>query len=674
MSFRYMLRRAIDLSRAEEIIKETLEFCRQAQIHEVMWFIDCEESNHGITPLWVIEAYIPALEKAREALEADGRVFSINPWMTLLHGDRGRQTHRYYPDMGLMVGHDGTQCQACTCPADEVWRDYLCEAYRLYASTQPAVLWVEDDFRHFGHQPVEYGCFCEAHLQAFGERVGEPVTREALVQAVLAPGKPHPWRAVWLDLQGEEMIEVAQMLEQAVHEVSPRTRLGLMTSHPEWHAVEGRRWHRLLQALAGPYEPVCRPHYAAYQEGNAAGMLGNFSIALETIYHLPPGTRSCPELENHPHGRSSKSVRATRLHLILGSMVSTGEMTLNILDMLPNALVDEGYGAMLAATKPFLGEITEARDGATERGVRLMSNERASYYVHTSGGCDLTELLPGGSGWAWPLSAVGIPITYESAGAVIALTGQTIRAFSAADIQQILSGGVLIDLSALEVLTDMGWGEMLGVVDFEAVSQIDSGYAVERIVDSQFALAGSEFLSLNGASVRGRMGKINPHPGAKIITEFVHYDENTRSLPGAILFENTLGGRVAIQPLDLSEGVGTSFFKASRPHQLATIVQWLGRGALALRVQGGPYLLARRWDKPGRTTVAVINGSIDPVDHLHLALSPPDGGVASMQACTAVHGWQPIPPEHWESREGQVRIEIPGSLSGWDSLLVALLA
>ena len=144
-------------------------------------------------------------------------------------------------------------------------------------------------------------------------------------------------------------------------------------------------------------------------------------------------------------------------------------------------------------------------------------------------------------------------------------------------------------------------------------------------------------------------------------------------LPGAILFENTLGGRVAVQPLDLSEGAGPSLFKASRPRQLATIVRWLGRGALPLWVQGGPYLLARRWDQPGRTTVAVINGSLDSVDALHLILSEPNGGVTSVRVCTSAQGWQPIAAEQWDSSDGHMQIKLPGSLSGWDSVLVSLL-
>ncbi len=674
MSFRYVLRRAMYPWRAEEAIQETLEFCRRAQVEEVMWFVDMEEANHGITPLWLIKDHLPVLRQAKEQLVADGRVFSINPWITLLHGDRGREAHRYYPDMGLMVGHDGTQCQACACPRDEVWRDYLREAYRLYASTEPAVLWVEDDFRHFNHLPVEYGCFCDAHLQAFSERVGEPVTRQALVEALLAPGEPHPWRAVWLDLQGEEMVEVAQILEKAVHGVSPETRLGLMTSQTEWHGLEGRRWHELLQALAGPHEPVCRPNYACYQEVAPAGMLRDFVNGLQTVYHMPQGTRSCPELENFPYYPFSKSVHGTRLHLILGSMISTGEITLNIFPQMPNALVDEGYGEMLAATRPFLGQITEARTGAVERGVGLISHQRASYYVHTSGDEDFTQLLPRGSGWAWPLTAVGIPITYESGADVVALTGQTVRAVGDDEIEKILSGGVLLDLSALETLFDMGWGELSGVADFEVINQQNSGYSLERIVDADFAVAGSEFLSLNAACVSGRLGKISPHREAKVITELLHYDEDTPPLPGLILFENSRGGRVAVEPLDLSKGAAACFFNISRPRQLATVVRWLGQGSLALWVQGGPYLLTHRWDKPARTTVAVINGSHDPVDELHLTLSEPEGGVTEIQFCTPAGAWEQLSTEHWHSSEGEVRIRLPISLQGWDSVLVSLYA
>ena len=54
------------------------------------------------------------------------------------------------------------------------------------------------------------------------------------------------------------MVEVAGLIGDAVHEVSPTTRVGLMSSVPEVHCAEGRDWAGrawrgpLLSGRSGP--------------------------------------------------------------------------------------------------------------------------------------------------------------------------------------------------------------------------------------------------------------------------------------------------------------------------------------------------------------------------------------------------------------------------------------
>lgn len=69
------------------------------------------------------------------------------------------------------------------------------------------MLWVEDDFRTFVRHPGETSCFCDAHLEPFGEATGETLDRQTLVSRLIQPGPPDPIRVLWfdytVDLQGE---------------------------------------------------------------------------------------------------------------------------------------------------------------------------------------------------------------------------------------------------------------------------------------------------------------------------------------------------------------------------------------------------------------------------------------------------------------------------------------
>jgi hypothetical protein len=56
-----------------------------------------------------------------------------------------------------MVGHDGSVSDACACPNDPAYRDYLRQKYRAAALAKPEFIWVDDDFRssHHGRDRAE---------------------------------------------------------------------------------------------------------------------------------------------------------------------------------------------------------------------------------------------------------------------------------------------------------------------------------------------------------------------------------------------------------------------------------------------------------------------------------------------------------------------------------------
>ena len=143
------------------------------------------------------------------------------------------------------------------------------EAYRLYATTKPAVLWLEDDYRNFNHSPVWWGCYCPQHMRALGDMIGEPINRAQLVGRLLRPGEADPIRATWFDMLGNPMVEAAAEVAKAVHAQSPDTRLALMCSD----SLDGRWWPQAMRAMAGPHEPVARPSFSPYYEDRATALL-----------------------------------------------------------------------------------------------------------------------------------------------------------------------------------------------------------------------------------------------------------------------------------------------------------------------------------------------------------------------------------------------------------------
>lgn len=588
---------------------------------------------------------------------------SKNPWVTLNPADRGRSGANIFPDMDWMVDYTGVRAKFCACPLSPSWRDYITEVYRLYASINPEILWLEDDFRNFNHQPVEFGCFCPLHLEAFSKRAGRKVSREKLVQNILAPGKPHLDRKIWFNLLRDVMIEVAGLIEKVVHDVSPDTQLGLMCSDPYYHGIEGRDWQRLLKALSGHHHPIVRPAMGCYQETSHESIYSSAGVLRRTISCLPEGTRICPELENFTYSLFSKSVRFTKLQLSLVQVCQANDITVNLYDHIGTPLeANSGYGDMLRQSKPFLNTLASRYlPGGREQGVGLIYHPKASYYVHAKAGENFRGLFPYDDGWSVPLQACGVPVTFASSN-VVAVTGQVLRVLNQSEIHKLLSKGILLDLSALEVLIDMGYGEYLGVTIEEKLNKNDIPLSAEMILDPGFsAFKNAPFMTLTHLASSENLARLSLLNGAVEASIFVDPDRH-RVMPGMVLFENSSGGRVAIYPFDLQHGTSRSFLNWNRKAQLSGVMKWLGRENLPLFVEGGAQMLPMRTDYENYTMVTVVNLTSDKWEDLSLTLSKRKLPFSEIEIVLQDGKWIDVPIEKKTYRKGHLKVTLPVQL------------
>lgn len=94
----YALRRTLPAWNIDILLPELVEYCKTNFIDEAIIKVDAEEFSHGIPTLEWLEGYLPTLRKIRDELVKNGIVFSINPWVTHVHCDRGRDLTAQYPD------------------------------------------------------------------------------------------------------------------------------------------------------------------------------------------------------------------------------------------------------------------------------------------------------------------------------------------------------------------------------------------------------------------------------------------------------------------------------------------------------------------------------------------------------------------------------------------------
>lgn len=497
-TFYYSLRFTLDPKFwSEQKEDELIDFCKNARIDNVCFFINPEELNQGHQTRAERQIWLDAILPISEKLKRLNISTSLNPWTTLMHSDRGTTVN---PKLGFstMVDYLGNRSSSIACPADEKWQNYMVDAYIQYASIHPKELWFEDDFRHYNHTPIKLGCFCEKHMEIYSKLLGRTISREEFVKAVLRPGKPTKERRIYLDVARKEMIDVAQLVKKAVSNVSSDTRLSLMSSFPDWHAVEGRDWQGLFNALSGTQIRVSRPHLPAYNEVSPLRYSRDFDRYTRiTTMQVGEEADLYPELENYMYSQYAKSSRFTQFQLESSTLSGANGILLNLFDMIGNGIDSYfDYARMLRDSKDWLNFSVNNRISLSNiSGIKILINQDSAYTIQTENGTNPTELLPKESEWLSLVSALGFstsPVNYSEESKdleneVIAVSGQLLRNLTDQKIVKLFSNNfVLLDGESVSVLKNRSLLNLVKATDATWIKARSGKQSYEEFSGSSF--------------------------------------------------------------------------------------------------------------------------------------------------------------------------------------------
>ena len=616
--FRYALRRTLPPWSFEENLAELREFLPAAGIDELVVKVDTEEFSHGQPELAWIEDYLPNLKRLAEMLAQIGVTFSINPWITVGHLDRGRDAAGQLPGIVTQVDCDGNRSLTCACPLSPVWRENLRAVWRRYAALKPAVIWIEDDIRGFNHGAAGFGCFCPLHLERFSQLVGRPVSREEVTEAIFRPGEPHPWRRLYLKMHDAVIRETCRFIIDTVEEVSSDTRIGLMSSGPRNHCAEGRDWDKLaFEFRRGGKRMIHRPTLGCYEESSLRELYYSQDSLKISRAALGDSTE-LSEVENIPYTRYSKSVLVTGMEILMSAALGCDGAALNLFDHFGTPLaVEPAYSRMLAELKPRCDALAAVASARIYRGVRLFHCDGYAFATRLSKGDDYQSLLEPGTGMMKVLEAAGISTTYD-AGMAAALSGQLPRTMDDDAIGELLRRGLFLDAEAAAVLIERGFGADIGVVHVAPLRHPEElpRAAAEEIHHPGFGGAPKRYVSafIPVYGPNAPVGALTPAEGAEVVSSLVDCD-GRRLFPLMSAFTNRLGGRVVVHGFAYQSSVGNcGFLSPARLAQLREVFNFLRGGKAEIAVFGdGVYPWIFRGDAAdGTILTGFMNLSLDP--------------------------------------------------------------
>lgn len=477
-SLRYSLLPTLDF---EERIEKLIDFCKKAEIDDVMFFISPKEVNVGHITVAEAKKYTDVISRAAERIKDLGVTVSLNPWVTLGHYDSGLGL-KEGQNFQTMVGHDGTENGMQVCPLDENWREYFVELMNFYVETlHPDVLWLEDDFRMSNHEPIALGCFCEKHMKLFNSRLNADYDRETLLKKILQDKRV---REGYLDVVRETIEGTMQYI---VENVKGQKTFGLMTGGACFG--EGRRMKKLFSLLASgnrskPYNRISLCSYRQRQTQEYCWMTNGGAMLVRS---LTGDSAVCvSELEDNPHTYYSKTARYLQYQLLSSVPQCLQMATFSIFEFLGNGVTNyERYAAALRSVKPYLNKV-ESLGLKPENGlgVKVLVNEDISYYTKAKN--SVFEIGKDGAYLYAYLTQIGVAATFifdaDVKGEVVAVSGQVLRCYDKETVIRLFENNFVV-LTAENVLAlkDMGLGYLIDMVDCEIYEQRFSGkYSFEE--------------------------------------------------------------------------------------------------------------------------------------------------------------------------------------------------
>ncbi len=604
---------------ADHVLAEVREVVRTGRVDEIMVFFFAEEQNDGHETLERIDEWIVKTLPWRQALAADGVTFSLNPWHSVLHCDRGR-TLKPGQDWQRMVDPHGREATAVVCPLDAGWRAYYTETLRRYAREGFRVIWVDDDIRYHNHAPLDWGgCFCPLHVAEFNRRAGGQATREEIVARCTAPGAPHPWRGIWFDMWEETHLALLRRWREVVE--AEGSRLGLMSSAMESHGAEGRRWADWWSALAGDQPPIHRPHFWGYGDVMSGNLPGSIAMLDQNRQVQPPGTESGPEIECFPYGKWNKSFRQIGAQLALAHVLGSMNLNISLYDFMGNDPSDEPErAAFLGCWRPALDWLADTFPMTLHPvGVGLPWSEDMGRRIQTDR-ANWHALSCPHRGWANWLGACGHAFAMRSSPAINALGGPGAWSFSEEQLRAWLSAGLLLDGVAADILIRRGLGELIGLRGGRFVTQQEVLFAAEQCLDADFALRAGAQISVNAADYAtpysSPLFQAELLDGARMISDLRNPRQQVVG-HGIVLCDNALGGRVAVVPWSVHNGMSINMQRAT---QLTKLLAWLDPAGAHGAVHGGAWLVPQFLTDGANWRGAVWNAGPDAVREFTLSL------------------------------------------------------
>lgn len=570
----------------------------------------------------IFENFAMELLKIKQRLEPEG--IAIGWWCcpTLKSGKNpfkagDAQFNEF--EFQKITGLDGKESNVSACPLDADFRKKFSRNIQIVAErAKPFVIFFEDDFELSNHPGVPFGCFCPLHMAEFNRRANSNLSREQLMEIFSESNdESMRLRRIFAEVGKDSLVLLASEVRAAVDQVAPETRLALC--QPGCSDFDGNMTEPVTAAFAGANTvPMVRCCGASYSSDLADDFPGIIFHLMHSFKSLPEHFECVHETDTYPHTRFYTSAAKIKSFLTAALLCGAKGSLLYMSQYLDDPFEETGYKEMIKACSGWFDTLLSISGKCDIAGVQVLYDP-AQHIVK--------PWRPGtrpatAKAWSNGIGMLGIPCTVQDAPCKM-LDGNVTQLLGNEQLTEILSGAVFLDGKAAFILSQRGFGDLIGV---EASINPEVTCLYEAITENRFAESLEGRLMYNFAiAPAGKEGgtfyELQALDKTEVISNFTTAGLDILS-PAMTVFENKLGGRVAVTAFDLENNSSASIMNYRKKELMRNIIEWLTGSPLPAFVESAPKTFCCVLnDKAGEfTLVAIFNLSSDQNNKLELTL------------------------------------------------------
>lgn len=610
-----VLRYYLPIENQEARFKQLVNFIERTGIRRIILFSSGFVEESAFFPLSYYKEHAQMLAKYIPALRLMGVEVGINMLNTM--------GHIFYSNDGEFnftraINQDGVASTGWACLRDENLHNYIKEQYSYYAALKPATMFLDDDVRHVKLNGLS--CFCDEHIKAVSDRLKTNLTREDLRNALFSNYKiNNEIKQAVMDVLKDDVDKITYIVEEAVHKISPDTRIGVMTVDFPTVTFDRDLSEFFVDSVSKKIDMI-RVGMGFYREGEVKEIPSFFSNPMiQRNFINDKNVEIQPEVENDTYTSFYKSKTITDMQIIWCLTNGLQNMQLNIFEMLDAEINDfDSYTDLFANRMKYYNKITELVPlHSKSSGIGIFKSPRSLLHRRVKGGDALPELMYKNYWYQW-IGLLGLPIGYDwEETPWLFLTGDDILGADCETVDSILKRGAILDNRAAECLVTMGYGQRIGI---ETISPMSREFAGERFTDEaengKYKGCHNSYYFHSGLIGNTEVADITYSQGSRQISNIInHHHEKVAN--GVTLFENEKGERFCIIPMD--NGLYQQFMNVNykRKEQLENLFEWVARKRLSvISKHANTVVNINHFDD--RNVITLFNLTSDGIDQIKI--------------------------------------------------------